>query len=681
MQDKLKIKFPVTITKKQLEILAREIKKSKDVSDVKEVSKRDIIAILGGTYLVIQFVSVLYDATNALIWVINKVKEFCNENGYSGINFESLQGDEIPLHNTTDDIIKALGKAKKDEKFPANVYAVIIGINKYQDKNIPNLSFACADAISIHENLTHSLYGKIPNDHVFLLKNNKANFKNIRYFIGELLPLLSSKEDMVIIYYAGHGSLMLSQNYIEQIIVPYDARVDLLRTSGISISELDRLLNSIECKYLIFFMDCCFNTKPGGRTFQVSKSLDRPVLDDSFLRVLTTNVKGRIIITACDVNEVALESKDIGHGLFTYYLNEGLKGKADSDKDEIVSVHELYDYVFEKVSNHALDLNGNMHPFMTSSTTGRIPLIRLLPILDELYSEAVQAYNNNKREEAKILFVNLLMQNPNHKQAKDFLVKVTFSLAQQAYDSYKQKLEEAEKLCNEVLQLDPNHKKAKELLEKIKEKKNDIINIIKRRLEKFYNNYIKRIPISVKIATIIVAMVVFLSSIFKPKIDALILSKFRTTELSQAQASEFVTKNNIYDKYINKSGRSINHKYETFQRNGKNLIIDHESGLTWQQSGSPTPLTYSDANKYIQDLRKLRFAGYNDWRLPTFREAISLIEHNLFHLHIDPLFNKKQDCIWTVNTLSSNSAWMVDFLRGCCSDQFVEKTFYVRAVR
>jgi len=681
MQNKLKIIFPSTITTKQLEILAREIKKHSDVSDVQEVSKRDIITILGGTYLVVQFVSDLYGSTNALIWVINKVKEWCNEKGYSEIKFETRKGDGIPVQKPTDGIIKEFQeKIKKHEIFPTNIYAVVIGINNYEDKNIPNLKFAYPDAESIYKNLTDPLYGKISNNHAFLLKNSKANFKNIRYFIGELLPILSSEEDMVIIYYAGHGSLESSQNYMEKFIVPYDAKPELLRTSAISISELHRLLNSIKCKYMIFFMDCCFNTKPGGRTFQVSKSLGQPELNNRFLEVLTTDVKGRIIITACDANEVALELKDIRHGLFTYYLNEGLKGKADRDKDGIVSVHELYDYVFEKVSNHASDLNETIRPFITRwSGTGRIPLIRLLPTEDEIYLEAEQVYHNNKREEAKELCQRVLELNPNHERAKELLIKITFSLALQAYDSYEQKLKEAKKLCEEVLQLNSNHEKAKELLEKIKGEKGEPGIIIK--IKEFYNKYIKKMPISVKLATIIVALLVFLSSLFKPNIDELLSSKFHPTELSIDQVSEFVIKKNIYDKYINKSGRSASHKYETFQRNGKNLIIDHESGLTWQQSGSSTPLTYSEAKNYIQNLRKLRFGGYNDWRLPTFIEAISLIEHNLFHLHIDPLFNKKQDCIWTVNTMNANSAWMVDFLRGCCSDQFVEKTFYVRAVR
>ncbi len=38
-----------------------------------------------------------------------------------------------------------------------------------------------------------------------------------------------------------------------------------------------------------------------------------------------------------------------GHGLFTYYIVEGLKGKADMNKDGFIKITELSDYVEENV--------------------------------------------------------------------------------------------------------------------------------------------------------------------------------------------------------------------------------------------------------------------------------------------------------------------------------------------
>jgi uncharacterized caspase-like protein len=66
---------------------------------------------------------------------------------------------------------------------------------------------------------------------------------------------------------------------------------------------------------------------------------------------LLYNEKGRSIITSSDVNEQSLESQKWGngHGVFTYYLLEGLKGSADTNMDRLVSVGELFRYVRQKV--------------------------------------------------------------------------------------------------------------------------------------------------------------------------------------------------------------------------------------------------------------------------------------------------------------------------------------------
>ncbi|MGH7455338.1 MAG: DUF1566 domain-containing protein, partial [bacterium] len=71
-------------------------------------------------------------------------------------------------------------------------------------------------------------------------------------------------------------------------------------------------------------------------------------------------------------------------------------------------------------------------------------------------------------------------------------------------------------------------------------------------------------------------------------------------------------------------GKGINHKYEV-QQQGK-VVVDHTTGLMWQQSGSPQFMTHENAEDYVAQLNKDRFAGFGDWRLPTLKEAMSLME-------------------------------------------------------
>ncbi|MBE7444683.1 MAG: DUF1566 domain-containing protein [Planctomycetia bacterium] len=127
-------------------------------------------------------------------------------------------------------------------------------------------------------------------------------------------------------------------------------------------------------------------------------------------------------------------------------------------------------------------------------------------------------------------------------------------------------------------------------------------------------------------------------------------------------------------------------KFEV-QKDGK-VIYDKATGLMWQQSGSEEFIKYDETKDYIRQLNREDFAGYNDWRLPTLREAITLLkpEKSKDDLFIDSVFNSKRQVlilwIWTSDLFDASSAWFVDFSQGgyYYYNYFFCK-YYVRAVR
>ena len=68
---------------------------------------------------------------------------------------------------------------------------------------------------------------------------------------------------------------------------------------------------------------------------------------------------------------------ELGHGLFTHYLVQGLRGAADLDRDGIVSLQELYQYLEEQVSQKSRAIGGNQHPVMKGELEGLMPLIKV----------------------------------------------------------------------------------------------------------------------------------------------------------------------------------------------------------------------------------------------------------------------------------------------------------------
>lgn len=119
------------------------------------------------------------------------------------------------------------------------------------------------------------------------------------------------------------------------------------------------------------------------------------------------------------------------------------------------------------------------------------------------------------------------------------------------------------------------------------------------------------------------------------------------------------------------------------------VVIDHVTGLMWQQSGSENYLTYDKAHAYIQELNRRKFAGYADWRLPTIPELLSLLEPQKSSkgLYIDPIFDSTQSWCWSADLRqikgesSAESAWNVSFNGGFVSWYYLNHSSYVRAVR
>ncbi len=139
----------------------------------------------------------------------------------------------------------------------------------------------------------------------------------------------------------------------------------------------------------------------------------------------------------------------------------------------------------------------------------------------------------------------------------------------------------------------------------------------------------------------------------------------------------------IFDSRKNPSGHGLSHEFEV--QNGGTVVYDHTSGLMWQRSGSQDDMSYEKAKNYISKLNHDQFAGYNDWRLPTLEEALSLMESTKKNgiLHIDQIFDPCQIRIWTSDFRKDSMAWVVRFDSGYCDYAYTDSNinYSVRAVR
>ncbi len=154
-------------------------------------------------------------------------------------------------------------------------------------------------------------------------------------------------------------------------------------------------------------------------------------------------------------------------------------------------------------------------------------------------------------------------------------------------------------------------------------------------------------------------------------------------ELSREDAAKMIASYDYYDFLMNIRGKGVENDFALLP--GDSVVHDSTTGLSWQQSGSSEWLTFKQAQTYIDSLNVARYGGYTNWRLPTLEEGMSLMEPKRESgLFVDPVFDRRQEWIWTADKESASRAWYVYFGSGNLGHRYIEndyRLFCVRAVR
>jgi hypothetical protein len=157
-------------------------------------------------------------------------------------------------------------------------------------------------------------------------------------------------------------------------------------------------------------------------------------------------------------------------------------------------------------------------------------------------------------------------------------------------------------------------------------------------------------------------------------------------QLTFDEVKEIFRQQNFFDRDINQSGFFKN-KFELQSINGDSVVVDHATGLMWHSSGSQEYMKIADVKAWLKRLNRMKYAGYNDWRLPTLEEGASLLENfkNRYNLFVDEKFSAAQAYIWTgdtfLNASGKEATWIIFFSGGCVHIGYPPGHSYVRPVR
>ena len=226
-----------------------------------------------------------------------------------------------------------------------NLYIFTVAINKYRDRRL-QLKYAVPDAEFILKGFSSqkkSLYQNIFTHHLFDDNVTRDGLKSSFEKLGDEVQA----DDVFVFYIAGHGITYDEDG--DYYYLPSNFRFinsEAIQQQGISKNDLTRYLSLIKAGKTLMLMDTC---NAGSFLGNNTRGLSEQTAIDRLSRST-----GHATIVASSDDQVAMEGYE-GHGIFTYILVEGLRGKADTDGDGFITLQELSAYTEEEVPRRSYE--------------------------------------------------------------------------------------------------------------------------------------------------------------------------------------------------------------------------------------------------------------------------------------------------------------------------------------
>jgi WD40 repeat protein len=254
-------------------------------------------------------------------------------------------------------------------------WAVVVGVSEYTNPGIPSLKYADKDAEALANFLRRPEGGGYDSEHMRVLLNKDATLANVR---DALINFLNQAIDMdlVLIYFAGHGAPEATrpQNIY---LLTSDSDPTALGTTAFPMWDIQTVLaRYINAKRVIVFSDACHSGNISVNFATRGVGVSEQNLVNQYLSDLSKSKEGVVVFTASASGEVSQEFPEMAHGVFTYYLLEGMEGKADYNNDYTVTINELMQYVEEQVKRKT---HGSQNPTRSQTAYDKEMTISILP--------------------------------------------------------------------------------------------------------------------------------------------------------------------------------------------------------------------------------------------------------------------------------------------------------------
>lgn len=227
-------------------------------------------------------------------------------------------------------------------------WALLIGVDQYEDSNIGPLKGASNDANSLKDVLVN--YAGFPKDQVVVLSTSEPperqpTRRNILKRLSNLAGLVP-KDGLFLVSFAGHG---IERNGLA-FLIPSDATltedIGLLEETAVGVAHLKQRIKDSGVQQVMILLDAC-------RAYPTGRSDSSNPLTPGFANAFSFDVRNRevtafAVLYATAVGFRAYEYGEKHQGYFSWAIAQALRGAAANDRGE-VTLQALVKYLEDTV--------------------------------------------------------------------------------------------------------------------------------------------------------------------------------------------------------------------------------------------------------------------------------------------------------------------------------------------
>jgi Tfp pilus assembly protein PilF len=237
---------------------------------------------------------------------------------------------------------------------------LFMGVNEFvEDESLRPLAFAVNDAIGQAHLFVNELKLISPKNTFLALEGEpttektktqldalvKAGVKRlparktrVLMTLQTVANLAGNEADLLVVSFSSHGFEERGRGYV----MPSDGSRGSLQDTALSLRSIEEKLDSSKAGKRLLLWDACRE-----KTSKETRGGDA-TMSSAFRQALAA-AEGRAMLASCDTGQLSLENPELGHGVFTHFLLEALRGKAAPDERGFITLGSVSEYLSRAV--------------------------------------------------------------------------------------------------------------------------------------------------------------------------------------------------------------------------------------------------------------------------------------------------------------------------------------------